>query len=799
MRWVQDLRYALRSLGRTPTFAVTSVLILALGIGMSTAMFTIFRAVVLEKLPVSDPDGVVELWTFRDPTVELALSATQVEDIGRESETLRDVAGVRHGGTGPVPLTLNGQPIVLRLAQVTANFFEVLGARPTLGRLLRSEDRDATSRVTVISHEAWRTRFGSDPDVIGRRLTWTTTQWDYTIVGVAPPGLDYPAGVDYWMPMGPGPLPGMGFDVVARLSPGATPATARAEFLSIIQRLDRRDVVAVTPTGAVARTLSDAVLGDAKPILFAITAAAALLLLIACVNVGNLLLLRAASRKREIVIRRALGASYGRIARLLMVESAVLGVAGGALGLACANGLLGLLRALAPEQIPRGDLIGLAGTPVGVAGGVTLLAVLLCGVLPALASARGDVATGLRGGARAGSGTTRHRRVRQSLVAAQVAMAVIMLAGAGLLVRSLRGLERIDLGYDADRLSIVKLSIPFIEYGSSASLNEMFDGLYRRLREVPGVTALTPLAIPPLLGANVWQARVVLEDESRAAAEANPAVPVETGGSEYFRTFGIALLSGRGFRETDGETAERVAVVSQSLARRLWPGEDPIGERLRIAGGDSTMWRTVVGVAGDTRLRRLRESDPTLFLPWRQLSTQGYFAVRTQSDLASVLPALRRTVREFSTRLDIFEAETMDSYLAEPLSRPRLSALLLSGFGLVALLMAAIGLYGVMAASVREGTHDLGVRMALGATREHLRRRVLGGALAVTAVGIVAGLGGALIGARLLTTSLYEVTPADPTTLAGVSILLLAVALIAAYLPARRATRIDPMQALRVE
>ncbi|MFV1987729.1 MAG: ABC transporter permease [Gemmatimonadota bacterium] len=797
MRFAQDLRYALRALRRTPTFTVTAVLILALGIGMTTAMFTVFRAVVLEQLPVSDPDRIVELWTFRDPTVELALSVTQVEDIRRESETLQSVAGINHGPPGSIPLTVNGEPVVLNIAAVTADFFEVLGARPELGRLLRAEDRDATSRVAVISHEAWREQFGSDPDVIGRRLTVTQSQRDITIVGVAPPGLDYPAGADYWFPMGPGPLPGVGFDVIARLAPGATAATARAEFLSIVQRLDRRDFVDVMPTGAVVRTLSDAVLGEAKPILVAITAAAALLLLIACVNVGNLLLLRAASRRREILIRRSLGASYGRIARLLMLESAVLGLAGGALGLAFANGLLRLLLAIAPDQLPRGDLIGLAGTPVGVAGGVTLVAVLLFGVLPALASARGDVAAGLRGDTRAGTGTTRGRRVRQSLVVVQVAMAVIMLAGAGLLVRSLRSLESTDLGYDPDRLSIVELSISPVE--SRAELNAMYDGLYRRLGEVPGVTALTPIVLPPFMGANVWQVRLVLEGQSGAAAEANPAVPVETGGSEYFRTFGIPILSGRSFRESDGETAPKVAVVSQALAQRLWSGEDPIGQRLRIAGGDSTTWRTVVGVAGDIRLRRLRESDPTLFLPWRQLSTQGYFAVRTQGDLASVLPSLRRAVREFSAKLDVWEAGTMEEYLAGPLSRPRLSALLLSGFGLVALLMAAIGLYGVMASWVRERTRDLGIRMALGATRERLRREVLGAALSVTMAGLVAGLVLALAGSRLLVALLFEVSPADPATFVGVSVLLFAVALLAAYLPARRATGIDPAQALRAD
>ena len=791
-----DLRHALRRLRRAPTFAVTAVLILGIGIGMATAMFTIFHAVVLRKLPVRDPDRILVLWTLRDPTVELPLDVNEVDELRRESRTLKDVAGFVHWGAQAVPLTQGDRPIVLKQAMVTAGFFDVLGARPVLGRLLQAEDGvEGAAPVAVISYQAWQRDFGGDPRVLGRRLTTTQDQTSYAIVGVTPPGLDFPVGTDYWIRPRPFDL----IDVVARLAPNATPSSAQSEFFSIARQLDHERRAPAYPTGAAVRTLPQAVLGDAKPILVALTAAVTLLLLIVCVNVGNLLLLRASLRAPEIVIRRALGASSRQIGRLLVAESALLATAGGALGLVCAGGLLHILLAFAPAQVPRTDVIRLAGTPVDVAAGVTLLAVMLFGVLPALLAARGDLAFLLRIDSRSGTETRRRRRFRQSLVASQVALAVVMLAGAGLLVRSLQHLERLDLGYDADHLSIVELAVPFAKYDSDQKIFAMFDDLYGRLRAVPGVTALTPLLYAPFLGANLMQVTPVLDGQSEAAVDVNPPVPLEGGGIEYFRTFGIPILRGRGFLPSDRESAPKIVVVSEAVARRLWPGQDPVGKRFRFLGGDPGDWRTVVGVAGDVRFRRLKEATPTIYLPWHQLITFGTFAVRTRDALGSVLPAVRRTVREFDPQIDVWDARTMDDYLAKPLAQPRLSTLLLSVFGLVGLLLAAIGLYGIVASTVQERTRELGVRVALGATPGRLRRDVLAAALGVTSVGAVVGLAAALVSSRLLTALLFQVSPTDPITLAGVCVLLLGVGLGAAFLPARRAMQIDPVVAMRCE
>lgn len=371
------LRHALRSLRCTPAFTAAAVLVLALGIGMATAMFTVFRAVVLRDLPVRDPDRIVTLWTFRDPTVKLPLIQPQLDGLRRQSRTLQDAAGVVHWGAQAIPVTEGDLPLVLKQAMVTANFFEVLGARPALGRLLRPEDGlEGAAPVAVISYRAWQREFRGDRRVLGRRLTTTQDLESYEIVGVAPPGLDYPIGADYWTRPRPFDL----VNVVARVAPNATPAAARSEFLSIARVLDRERPVPVHPTNAGVESLTQSVLGETRPVLVALTAAVGLLLLIACVNVGNLLLLRSALRVREIAIRRALGASYGQVAQLLLIESTVLGVAGGGLGLVCAVGLLRVLLAFAPGQLPRMDMIRVMGAPVGVATGVTLLAVLLFGV-----------------------------------------------------------------------------------------------------------------------------------------------------------------------------------------------------------------------------------------------------------------------------------------------------------------------------------------------------------------------------------------------------------------------------------
>jgi predicted permease len=466
------------------------------------------------------------------------------------------------------------------------------------------------------------------------------------------------------------------------------------------------------------------------------------------------------------------------------------------LGLACAEALRRTLVALAPLQLPRTDVVLAAGLPVGVAAAVSILAVLLFGVVPAFVAVRRNPASPIRLDARGGNDSRQRRRVRHGLVAAQIALAVVMLAGAGLLARTLQRLEQLHLGYTASHLSILQLSIPWAKYDSMPSILRLYDAIGPRLSAVPGVVAATPVLIPPFMGLSVWIGSWEAEGRTTASDPA-PTAPFEVGDAQYFRTFGIPIRRGRGFLDTDRENAPQVAVVSETMARHTWPGQDPIGQRLRAKNED--VWRTVVGVAGDIRIRSLRDASPTVYLPYHQFNWQGFIAIRTSGELATVLPAIRRAVSAADPTVGLWRARTMDQFLDAPLAEPRMSALLMSGFGLVALLLSAIGLYGVMASAVREQTRELGVRMALGASPKRLLGDVLRRAMGVSAAGAAVGLGAALLVSRFARALLFEVGPNDPIALLGACTLLLVVALIAAYVPARLASRVDPARALQAD
>ncbi len=790
---VQDLRLALRGLRRSPTFTVTAVLILGLGIGMSAAMWTVFNAVLIRRLPVIDQDRIVLPRIMDRAGVDVALSVREVDQLQRESRTMRGVSAVAHVGAYPSPLMDGDRQVHMAGSQVYGNLFEVLGVRPVLGRLLRAGD-DSTSHVMVLSYGAWQRQFGGDSAVIGHQLRQTWLPVPYTIVGVAPPGLDFPLGSDYWVPL---PFPQFE-NIVARLAPGVSPEAARAEFFSIVQRLESQtNNPAILPVADI-RTLTSAVLGNVRPVLVMVATAVGLLLLIACVNVGNLLLLRSATRSREFAIRRAIGATNGAIVRQLAAESVVLGVAGGILGLAGAGVALRALLAIAPRQLPRLDEVRLGGVPVAASAAIVLFCVFVFGLLPALTALERNPATSLRLDTRSGSASRQRRSVRELLVASQVALALILLAGAGLLGRSLLRLSSIDLGLRADHLSIIDLSIPTSKLGSQGALFGVLDAVTPSLAAVHGVAALTPIIMPPLMGPNFWTGVWQADWQSPVQARTNPMTAFEGGGPDYFRTFGLPIVRGRGFLDSDRKDAPNVVVVSEAVAHRYWPGQDPVGKRIRLVA-DSEQWRTVVGVSAESRFRTLREPTPMIYMPQRQSYWQGMIAVRTTQDINTLLPAIRQAISGVEPDVIVWTARPMDEYLGVQLAQPRLSALLLSAFGLVALMLAAIGLYGVMASAVRQQTREIGVRMALGATSARVRREVLGAALGITAIGALVGVSVALASSKLLSALLYEVSPTDPVALCGACVLLLGVAFCAAYLPARWATKVDPAQALRAE
>ncbi len=801
--FIRSIRIALRGLGRTPAFTVAAVTILGLGIGTAVAVFAVFRAVLYQRIPVPNPDGVVVMSTYRDPSVEWGLIKSDLKIIKQQSRTMRDVGGYAHWGTSEGPLVDGDRTLTLGRVVVSGSFFDVLGARPAAGRLLKPQDDVVgAAPALVISYKNWQQWFGGDPKVVGHHLYEPYSQLTYTIVGVAPPGLDFPTGAGYWLPW-PSPDTGnTGFSAiaVARLARGATPSAAASELVSIIDRTPIPFRPANSITGAKVVPFTRAMVGDARPALIALSAAVILLLVIACVNVGGLLLLRAATRARELAIRRALGATFGDVARQLLLESALLAAAGGLLGLGCALGLIKLLIVAAPARLPRLDVIGLSGAPVFVTVGATLLAVLLFGVVPSLLAARTDVASTLRLDARSGRDSAARRRFRHVLVAAQTTLALVMLAGGALLGRSLLRLESIDLGYQPEHLTQLATSWPSKKYDSVSKYYPLGDEILKRWRAIPGVVALTPALIPPLVGENVFLARVDKEGQSPSEYASNGLYPELSGDKDYFRTFGTPILRGRAFTDADREDAPLVAIVSEMAAKRLWPGENPIGKRIHYLSQDSTAWRTVIGVAGDAHIRALRTAAPLIYVPWRQMGFwQFSFAMRTRGDIAGVLPAMRQAVAAVDPQMKLWYVHPTDQLLDAPLSQPRMSAILLSVFGVAALLLAAIGLYGLMTSIVRERTREIGIRMALGAAPERLRRDVLAQALTVSGAGALVGLAAALGTSRILSAILFEVSPTDPVALAATCGVLLVVVLGAAYGPARRATRIDPADALRAD
>jgi putative ABC transport system permease protein len=820
----RDFVHSARSLRRAPAFGVAVALILGLAIGMSSAMFTVFKSVLVQRLPVKQQDRIVELsGVATGAATEVPLLQGQLRRLRVQTNTLKSVAGLAHWRVLADAFDDGDRQLVLRESVVTDNFFDVLGVDPSLGRLFRSGDEvpwganAAGGGVPIVlSHAAWERAFGGDSSVIGRHLAQPKMGWTMTVVGVAPPGLDYPRGVELWVPSNYANV-----DVVARLAPNVSPEAARKDFLGFLERdPEQARVLGVKSVGAQVHTLEDMVTGDARPALIALAAAVTLLLVLACTNVGNLLLLRAAGRVREMAIRRAIGASLADLVRPLLMESVQLAFVGGALGVILARFLIDALTGFAPTSLPRADLISLAGTPLATAALVTLATVILFGVVPSFMALRLDLSTPLHADRRSGTEGRRLRRVRQGLVASQIALAVVVLAGAGLLVRSLAHLVAMDMGYPTDHLTMLNVSLPWRNYAAdcrptgsvltasdsakwsacAASINfSAHERIMERLRALPEVVSISPAAAPPFLGSNVWMGRFAAEEQSDAEAKSNPWFGLDAVGPDFFRTLGVPIIQGRTFTNADREDAPLVAVITEGVARQLWPKQSAIGKRIRDPeqhSPDSMV--TVVGVVRDVHYRQHRASTPTVFRPYRQVLAQGYFVVRTRGTTPSVA-TLRRAIESAGGGVAFVRAQSMDELIAPQLAVPRFDALLLSIFAVAAIILAAVGLYGIMASAVSQQTRELGIRMALGATMSTVRNMVLSEALIVAGAGTVVGLAAAAAGSRLLTSMLFEVRPSDPITLASVSALLLVTAAAAAYVPARRATRIDPVRALRSE
>jgi predicted permease len=667
-----------------------------------------------------------------------------------------------------------------------------------LGRVLRADDDViGAAPVAVLSHAAWQRRFGGDSAVIGRQLEMHDDGATYTIVGVMPPGLDFPKGTDFWTAIAPSSVP-KDMHVIARLARGATPEQAQSEMTAFLRRGDAPEWQR-NFTGE-ARALPGLVVGDTRPALLAFAAASVVLLLITCINVANLLLVRGFARVREIAVRSAIGAGRGRVIVQLLTENSLLAVAGGVTGVAVAAGAVRSFVVLAPSSLPRIDEIGLNAAALGGATGISIVALLLFAIAPAVVASRVDLQSVLRSGARQ-SDSRASRSAAEFLVAGQVAMALIVLSAAGLIARSLINLERAELSFESSPLIIGNLSFQSSRLGNPAAQTAMLERLTERLEVVPGVQSVAPVVAVPFSGAQGWDGRPTADGQSADEAAANPMLNMEVVTPSYFRTLGIRVLRGRTFTDADRDGAQRVAVLSESAARHYWPAGNAIDGRLFMGrAGDPAF--TVVGIVPDTRYRDLRTARPSIYFPLRQSIfpfAPANLAIRTSSASEDIVPAIRQAVAEVDAGVALLRASPFDDYRAAPLAQPRLNAVLLAVFAVASVVLAAIGLFGVMAATVRRRTRELGVRMALGATGADLRRMIVRRGVAIAAGGASLGLLGALSANRLLGALLYEVSPTDGVTIGTVAGILLVVAFVASLIPARWSTRVDPVVALRAD
>ncbi|MGQ0713116.1 MAG: ABC transporter permease [Gemmatimonadaceae bacterium] len=803
----QNIRIGLRSLRRTPGFAITAILTLGLGIGLAIAVFTVAEAFLLRPLPVRDQDRVVVLWGAKPGGRfdGFPLLLADARDFARHARSLERVEFFSYGGALPLAIRDGSTVFRARRALVSGGYFPLLGTPPELGRPLQPEDDVAgAAPVAVLSHGAWQRYFGGDPGVIGRRLVMHQSGVAHTVVGVMPLGLDYPRGTEVWAPVIPnsGPLGEhpvyAELNVLGRLRPGASASDARAELTAYFARPGApewtRDVRGVV------HPLTNAILGDVRPAVLAFAAAAGLLLLITCINVANLQLVRGLARVREIAVRSALGAARRRIVGQLITESALLALGGAILGTVLAVFAVDAFVAFAPATTPRLEEIRLNGAAIAGAVAITGIVTLLFAIAPAVITSRVELQEALRSGSRQSGASRRFRHGTEALVVGQVALALLVLSAAGVIARSLTKLERVDLALEPSQLLIGELAVPHEGFDDTRKQVALIERLVPRLEAIPGVGAVAPVLTAPFVAVGGIFGQLAAEGQTADEVTRNPTLIFDVVTPSYFSTFGIPVVRGRAIADGDREGSPPVVVLSESAARHYWPGADPIGKRLTWGSGETSV--TVVGIVPETRYRDLRDPRPTVYFPLRQTSfpvTPMTLAIRSTGRSAGLVPAIRSVIRETEPGVELVSAAPFTTFLEQPLAQPRLNALLLGVFAVAAVALAAVGLFGVMTAMVRQRTRELGLRMALGATAANVERLVLWRGMALAAIGTSVGVLGALAGNRLLAAMLFEVSPTDSVTLTLATVTLLGVAALASLVPARSSTRIEPAISLQAE
>jgi predicted permease len=809
--FLKDIRYGVRNLGRTPGFTAVAVLTLALGIGANTAIFSVVENVLLKPLPYPDPENLVEIWNTYPPQIPTAgISPGDYADWNERATSFSEM-GAYGNTTKGFNLTGDGEPQRVLVGYASSDLLPMLGAPVVAGRsFVPEENRAGSAPIVILGHRLWHSRFGGDAAIVGRPVTLDNKR--YTVVGILPAGFQFLRWADLWMPLGQ-------FDddltehihhafaVVARLKPGISLAQARDE----VGRLNQQEAIAYPDAhrgfGVLLQKLQDPSAASLRSTLLVLFGAVGLVLLIACANIVNLLLVRNAAREREVAIRTALGASPWRVIRQLLTESILLSLLGGVLGVFFAIAGLKALMALVPGDLAILNGTGLNGWVLGFTIAICLATGLICGLLPAARTLKTNLAGVLKQGSK-GASSSGHHKTHNLLVISEVAMALVPLIGAGLLLRSFQHLLEVDPGFRADHILTMEIEQPALSFAQINQLSQeeqlklgekqslQFEQIAEQIRALPGVKEAGGIDDLPLGNEFRQASRFVIEGQPIPATGTRPIAQTRTVSLGYFSSLGIPLRAGRTFNEDDWKVLH--IVINENMARRYWSQGDAIGKRVNFCSLDpKPCWFSIIGIVGNVHQFGL-DAELT-FDSYFAGGWTPYLVVRTASDPVRVAAAIRDVVHKVDPNLPITHMTTMDGLISDSVSPRRFSAVLVGIFAGLALLLAAIGIYGVMSYTVSQRRQEIGLRMALGAQLTSVRGMILGQTLKLTLIGVVLGLAGALVLARFLASLLFGIGTYDPVTFLGVALLLVGVALAASYIPARRAMRVDPIVALRYE
>lgn len=798
---LRDVRYGIRGLLKRPGFTIVALIALALGIGANTAIFSLVNAVLVQPLPFEQPDRLVWIWgNIRQGGNHASVSPLDFLDYRQQNTTFEQFAASFSIPTHAI-LTGIGEPERLQSAGVTGNYFQALGVNPALGRsFVLDNEKPAADHVTVLSFGLWQRRFGGDPEIVGKNIILNSES--YAVLGVMPKDFNFPQSAELWIPMSFDRYPGMKqrkahfLRPIGRLKPGVTIAQAQADTDAIAKRLEQLYPDSNMGWNLRLVSLRDQLVGNTKPTLFILMGAVGFVLLIACANVANLLLVRAAARQKEIALRTALGASGIRIVRQMITESVLLALLGGALGAFLASWGIDLLVLVSGDNLPPTAKVKIDATVLGFTLLMSVVTGVLFGLAPALRTMKLNLCNSLKeGGRTVGEGVQRNL-TRSILVVIESAVAVVLLIGAGLLIRSLIRLQNTSPGFDSNNVLTMRIDLPEEKYATTEKTTSFFHQLETRISGLAGVDSVGLITELPLSG---QPNDIPYSVEGRPPASPDQMFDDDFRrvNTQYFRALHIPLLRGRNFTEQEVLKSAKVLLISERLANQVFPNEEPIGHRLVMGiGGDAF---EVIGIVGDIRHRALEnQPSPAMYMPTFENNSMN-LVIRAEGDPANLAAAVRREVKATDPDQPVAAVKTMNDWLSTAVSGPRYRTSLVALFALVALLLASTGIYGVMSYSVTQRTHEIGVRMALGARRLDVLKLVVRQGMSLVVVGVALGLIGAVALTRVMASLLFEITPKDPLTFTAVAVFLALVAFVACYIPARRATRVDPLVALRYE